>query len=234
MLISFCLSMMQKILFLKKHALKVNPNCIDLFITNSPNSFQNTSTIMTELSDFHKIVIIVLKAAFTKSTSKVITYRDFKLFNEEKFKTDLKNSLRITNILSYHVFEKIFLKVLRRHAPIKNKTIRANPAPYVTKTMRKAILKRAECKIGTSVIKKFENHLSVLSIKETINIDELFQFSQITSEKILSEINNLSNKKVGSYKNIPTKILKDSSEIICEYLTKIWNEQVIMQKKLPK
>ena len=38
------------------------------------------------------MVITVLKAIFTKSKQKVITYRDFKLFNEEKFKTDLKSS----------------------------------------------------------------------------------------------------------------------------------------------
>ena len=30
-------------------------------------------------------------------------------------------------------------------------------------------------------IKKFENHPNVLSVKETININELFQFSEITS-----------------------------------------------------
>ena len=83
-------------------------------------------------------------------------------------------------------------------------------------------------------IKKFENDLSVLSIKETININELFQFSEITSEEILSEINNLDNKKVVSYKNIPTKILEESPEISCEYMTKICNEQAIMQKKFPK
>ena len=79
------------------------------------------------------------------------------------------------------------------------------------------------------VIKKFENYPSVLSIKEIITVNELFRFSEITSEEILSEFSNLDNKKVGSYKNIPTKILKQSSEISCEYLTKIWNEQVIMQ-----
>ena len=90
------------------------------------------------------MVIAVLKATFTKSKPMVTIYRDFKLFNEEKFKTDLKNSLRITNISSYHVLEKIFLKVLGRYAPIKSKTIRANHAPYVTKTMRKTIMKRTE------------------------------------------------------------------------------------------
>ena len=76
-------------------------------------------------------------------------------------------------------------------------------------------------------IKKFENHPSVLSIKETISINELFQFS----DKILSEVNNLDNKKVGSFENIPIKILIESSEINCGYLTKIWHEQVIMRKK---
>ena len=38
-----------------------NPSCIDLVITNSPNSFQSTSTFCTGLSDFDKLVVTVLK-----------------------------------------------------------------------------------------------------------------------------------------------------------------------------
>ena len=60
------------------------------------------------------------------------------------------------------------------------------------------------------VIKKFENHLSVFLIKGTVNINELFQFSEIASEQVLSEINDLENKKFDSkiqkYKNQNTKI----------------------------
>ena len=78
-------------------------------------------------------------------------------------------------------------------------------------------------------IKTFESPPSIISIKETININELFQFSEKT-ENISSEINNLDNKKVRSYKNIPTKILKESSETSWEYLTKIWNDEVTIQK----
>ena len=84
------------------------------------------------------------------------------------------------------------------------------------------------------VIEEFENYPRVLSVKESITINELFQFSELTSEEISSEIKNLDNKKVGSYKNNPTKILQELSEISCEYQTKIWNGQVIMQKKIPK
>ena len=75
------------------------------------------------------------------------------MFNEEKFKTDLKNSLRITN----YVFEKKFLKSWGTHAPIKNKIVRANHAAYVTKTMRKAILKRTELQHRYFKIRSSEN-----------------------------------------------------------------------------
>ena len=43
----------------------LNPSCIDLFITNSPLSFQNT-VISNGLSDFHKMVITVMKMSFKK------------------------------------------------------------------------------------------------------------------------------------------------------------------------
>ena len=51
--------------------------------------------------------------------------------------------------------------------------------------------------------------------------------------EVLSEINNLDSKKVGSCKNIPTKILKGTSEISHKHLAKIWNEQVIRSKDFP-
>ena len=64
-------------------------------------------------------------------------------------------------------------------------------------------------------------------------MNELFQFSVTTSEEILREINNLDNKRIGSYKNSSINILKESSKKICAYLTKIWNDQVIMRKNFP-
>ena len=43
-----------------------NPSCIDLFITNSPMSFQNTTVLNVGCSDFHKMVVTVIKTTFTK------------------------------------------------------------------------------------------------------------------------------------------------------------------------
>ena len=40
------------------------PSIIDLILTHSSTSFQNSSAIETVLSDFHKMTITVMKTAF--------------------------------------------------------------------------------------------------------------------------------------------------------------------------
>jgi hypothetical protein len=52
-----------------------NPRCIDLLLTNSYRNFQNTTTVATGLSNFHKMAITVLKTTFSKAKPKVIQYR---------------------------------------------------------------------------------------------------------------------------------------------------------------
>ena len=43
-----------------------NPSCINLFQANRPRSFQNIFTIETGISDFHKVVITVLRVFYEK------------------------------------------------------------------------------------------------------------------------------------------------------------------------
>ena len=59
-----------------------NPSCIDLSLTNFPSSFQNTCTITTGLSDFHKMVITMFKITFQKYLSKIFAIKKMLL---EKF-----------------------------------------------------------------------------------------------------------------------------------------------------
>ena len=68
------------------------------------------------------MVVTVLKTIFLKSKPQVITYRNYRPSDNGKFKADLKNSLRVRNVSSYLVFEEIFLHVLHRRGPIKQKT----------------------------------------------------------------------------------------------------------------
>ena len=67
-----------------------NPSCIDLFLTNSPLSFQNTTAVETGLSDFHKMVVTVLKTKFPKASPSTVYYRSYKNFDLGNFRCELK------------------------------------------------------------------------------------------------------------------------------------------------
>ena len=112
-----------------------NPSCIDLFLTNTPLSFQNTTTLTTGLSDFHKMVVTVLKTTFPKAKPKVISYRDYKQFDIHAFRNELRYELQKTMILGYAHFQRVFLRVLDKHATMKNKTLRANDKPFMNKAL---------------------------------------------------------------------------------------------------
>ena len=62
---------------------------IDLILTNFPKSFQNTCVIETGLSDFHKLVVTVMKTTYKKSQPKIITYPSYKYFNNNSFREAL-------------------------------------------------------------------------------------------------------------------------------------------------
>ena len=119
-----------------------NPKCIDLILSNRPRSFQHTTTFDTGLSDFHKMVLTSFKCTFDKRDPKQIMYRNYKNFNDEAFRSELEEETQHTDTWSN--FESKFLKTLNKHAPIKKKTIRANHAPFMSKKIRKAIMKRTQ------------------------------------------------------------------------------------------
>ena len=56
---------------------------------------------------------------------------------------------------------------------------------------------------------------------------------QITTEQMLSEINNINSKKIGTFLDIPSKILKKSADIVVNFLTDVWNEQIVRQNIFP-
>ena len=121
-----------------------NPSCIDLIITNSPKSFQNTESIPSGRSDFHDMVVSVLKSEVPKGKPKEIFFRNYTNFDNSNFKAELRSEIELNQISDYNNFENVFLQVLEKHAPLKKKLIRANEAPYITKTLRKAILRRSQ------------------------------------------------------------------------------------------
>ena len=61
----------------------------------------------------------------------------------------------------------------------------------------------------------------------------MFTFSSVTVEEILSEISSLDSKKAGTFKNIPTKHLKETCDICSEYLLNVWNNEIVLNHCFP-
>ena len=114
-----------------------------------------------------------------------------KHFDREVFRSDLISE--ISKIGSdYNVFDDTFNKVLDKHAPIKTKLLRANHKPYVTKAMRKAIMKRSELASkyrrsptdeNLKAWKKHKNYCSNLHKKERKNYYESLDMNNLTDNK---------------------------------------------------
>ena len=102
-----------------------NPSCIDLFLTNRPRSFQNTLTIETGISDFHKMVITVMKVFYKKQKPKIIQYRSYKNFDNQVFQRELNSELLKIDLNNAELseFTEIFLSILDKYAPRKRKFI---------------------------------------------------------------------------------------------------------------
>ncbi len=54
-----------------------NPRCIELLLPNIATCFQGTKTIETGLSDFHSMILTVVKINFLKRGPRIITCRDY-------------------------------------------------------------------------------------------------------------------------------------------------------------
>ena len=130
----------------------LNPSCIDLFMTNSPLSFQNTIAVSNGLYGFYKMEITAMGMSFNKHSPIERHYRDYKYLDRSKFKNNLNEKLS-EGICNYESFEATFTEVLNKHTPLRKKLLRANHAPYSTKTLRKAIMRSSQLETNISKLK---------------------------------------------------------------------------------
>ena len=320
-----------------------NPSSIDVILTNKKSNFQNSITVETGLSDFHKMTITVYKGRCKKLDPQIINYRNYKKFDGIKFREDLLRQFNLLDIdtMTYDQFKAIFMVTLDWHAPLKKKAVRGNSAPFMNKTLSKAFMHRSklrnnfnknptdenwglfkkqrnycvsllkkekknyynnlDLKIfedskkfwqsvkplfsdkeniknrnimiienGTvisekkdiaeklnnyfieavenleiehfssevvepddvdqenedlidKIIRKYKSHPSILKIKENVKIENKFEFKNMTSDQIENDIIKLKTKKASMENDIPTKVLKGSTDIVGPYLSNIYN-----------
>ena len=111
-------------------------------LTNKQERFLKAKTVETGLSDFHKMVVSVFTTSFKKQKPKIVTHRDFKHFDNEKFRESLITCFSTGKNISCDEFENLVLQTLDKMAPVKQKYIRGNQSPVMNKDIHKAIMTR--------------------------------------------------------------------------------------------
>ena len=101
-----------------------NPECIDLMLTNKPLGFKNTYVIETGLSDFHKMIVAVMKMHFPKMNPQIVSYWNYKDFHNETFLDSLRHELNVQgqflNEKGIDAFSTICTEIFDKHAPKKS------------------------------------------------------------------------------------------------------------------
>ena len=108
-----------------------NPSCIDPILTNNKIMYKLFNPYETEISDHHKLISTIAKFQRMAATKKLVKLSDILSRLESN---------------SYREFEKTFLVVLNKQAPLKIKFLRHNNNPIMTKELRRAIMKRSQLK----------------------------------------------------------------------------------------
>ena len=118
------------------------PTCIDLILTNQPTLFQHSTVLETGLSDFHVLTVTEFKMNFQKCMPHIITYRNYKNYDNDVFRSEIQSfcSLNETNL---GLFKESIFCIFNKHAPIRKKYLRANKAPFMTKELHNAVMKRS-------------------------------------------------------------------------------------------
>ena len=138
--------------------------CIDLLITNKNRSFKFTNAFETGMSDHHLMLYTMFRTTFDKNKPTQIRYRSYKKFDSNSFANNLITNT--VNITSYDVLENHFVNSLNKHAPVKNKVLRANNKPFMNQTMKKAISDRSRFKNKAN---KTGNENDILKYKKQRN-----------------------------------------------------------------
>ena len=167
------------------------------------------------------MTVSLLKMHFRKLPTKVISYRNFKKFENKRFMDSLHLALNSQNI-DYTKNPDLFFNGLNHHAPRKKKCIRGNNKPFMTKTFLRTRFRNRFLKNPTDenrlvftrqrnfcvslLRKEKEQYFAKLNVK---NITDNRKFWQ-TVKLFLSE-ENKSSEKITLLKNEET--ISDEVEV---------------------
>ena len=96
------------------------------------------------------MTLTVMKVFYKKQKPTIITYHNYKHFSNEVIMADVQKRIsQVTSENNDHEFDlfKVALnEATQGYAPIKQRYVRANQAPFTNKTINKEIMKRSRLK----------------------------------------------------------------------------------------
>ena len=206
-----------------------NPTCIDLILTNRARSFQNSCTIETGLSDFHKMIVTVMKTTFRKLPPKVIYYRDFRNFDNKNYRQAVlaasRNCIGQSSDGNCDHFFSICSERLDWYAPRKKKFIRGNQAPFWNRELSKEVMKR------TRLRKKFLKYKTI-EYQEEYNKQRNYCVSLLRKTK-RSYYENLNERNVTDTENFwkTVKPYISNKNISNSKITLVENDTILTKDK---
>ena len=222
-----------------------NESLIDVILASKPRRLNETLVFDCGLSDCHRMISVSTKINVPRREPRKISYRSFKNFNEESFRSDVES----TPFHVSHIFEdidditwcheRLFLSVIDDHAPLKQKTLKKDSLPFMNSEWRKVIHRRNQLrnkfwKNRTS--KNWEEYRSMRNLANKLRRkSEIYYFNQRTiktdpvdfwktfkpylSSKSIDTGNNIILKENGEVVSKPSKvceILRDYYETIVD------------------
>ena len=128
---------------------KTHASLIALILTKKPSPF-NKTLVKTGLSEYHKMITTFFKLHFSRIRPKVIKYRNYKKFDEDKFLNDLKEAnIRVDEKdpdQNYQFLTKTLLTFANKHGPLNKRIVPQKQAHFMTKELQKAIYTRSRLK----------------------------------------------------------------------------------------
>ena len=119
--------------------------------------YKLSNTFETGISDHHKLISTVAKSGSFKGRPREKIYRSYRSFNIETFKKMLSDKLSRLESNSYSEFEKTFLTVLNKQAPLKTKFLRHNNNRFMAKELQKAIISKSQLKNRCNKTRNYKN-----------------------------------------------------------------------------
>ena len=173
--------------------------CVSLFRKEKKDYFSNLDTkSVTDNKRFWKVI----KPSFSDKTS---SNESINLIENEEIVSD-ENEL-------CEIFNKYFGNI------VSNLKI-----PQYEKTQH---INTEDLSDPVSIaIKAYQNHPSVIAIQNTLLANQTFSFGQITIEDIIKEITNLDPSKASQENDVPTKIIKENSDILSHFIYNNYNYMI--------